>query len=187
MAKRKKSKSPVRTARRGGGKPPRRPSKTAAKKKPAKKAAAGPIPVSSGRGADPARIGAEVVRMLHANTGDKAIWDAWWSPQCESIEGSETRLAWRGRKQIQAKSDWWNSENEVVDGNVEGPYVGATAFSIRFRVQVRTKATGATQWMDEVGVYTVQNGKVVREEFMGLAPASKAAGAPSIALENAMA
>jgi len=33
-------------------------------------------------------------------------------------------------------------------------------------MEVRDKASGATRTMKEVGVYTVRNGKIVREEFM---------------------
>jgi hypothetical protein len=38
-------------------------------------------------------------------------------------------------------------------------------------MDVETKSTGAREWMEEIGVYTVKDGKIVREEFMGFAPA----------------
>jgi hypothetical protein len=165
MAKKKKSKSPARKTRKSGGKTARRPAR-----KTSRAASAGPVPVKTGRGAGPAEIGEAVVSMIRSQAGDKAIWDKWWSPRCESVEGGETKMAWKGRKQIQAKSDWWTSDNEMVGGSVEGPYLGATGFSVRFRMQVRTKSTGKVTSMEEVGVYTVQDGKVIREEFMGLCP-----------------
>jgi hypothetical protein len=33
-------------------------------------------------------------------------------------------------------------------------------------MDVETKSTGKRETMNEVGVYTVQNGKIIREEFM---------------------
>ena len=169
MAKRKmgKKKTAGRSGRKAGGSrkgkaPGRRPARASA--------SAGPVPIKTGRGAGPAEIGEAVVRMIRSQAGDKAIWDKWWSPRCESVEGGETKMAWRGRKQIQAKSDWWTSDNEVVGGTVDGPYLGATGFSIRFRMDIRTKSTGKRTSMEEVGVYTVKDGKVIREEFMGLCP-----------------
>jgi hypothetical protein len=159
MARKKSAKKPARSAKKAARKGARKSGSRPAK---------GPVPVSSGRGASPAEIGAEVVQMIRASAGDPAIWARHWHNQCESVEGGKTAMAWRGMKQIKAKSDWWNQDHAIRGGSVEGPYIGATGFTIRFRAQVETLSTGAVESMEEVGVYTVKNGKVVREEFMGL-------------------
>jgi hypothetical protein len=165
-------KKPARTAsRKGSG----RKSKRTTAKKTAGRAAGGPVPIVTGRGPTPAEIGAEVVQMIRARAGDEAIWARHWHRKCDSIEGGETRMAWRGLKQVRAKSDWWTQDHALRSGEVEGPYLGATGFAIRFKMQVETLSTGVIDSMEEVGVYTVQNGKVIREEFMGLSETPAAA------------
>jgi ketosteroid isomerase-like protein len=48
---------------------------------------------------------------------------------------------------------------------VEGPYVNGDEFVVRFTMDVTPKATGKRMKMDEVGVYSVKNGKIVAERF----------------------
>jgi hypothetical protein len=184
MARKKPAKSAPKKAAR----------KTTAKKasrKPTKKspgrAASGPVPIVTGRGLTPAEIAHDVVQMIRSRAGDEAIWAKHWHKKCDSIEGSETRMAWRGMKQIRAKSDWWTQDHAIRGGGVEGPYLGATGFAIRFKMQVETLSTGVIDSMEEVGVYTVQNGKVIREEFMGLSGAKPDTSAESKTSDTAMA
>lgn len=47
-----------------------------------------------------------------------------------------------------------------------GPFLhGNDRFSLIFDAEITEKATGNTVQMKEVAVYTVANGKIVREEF----------------------
>jgi hypothetical protein len=65
------------------------------------------------------------------------------------------------------KAAWWVSSHTLHGASAEGPYIGATGFAVKFRVDVTENASGKRLLMEEVGVYTVENGKIVREEFMG--------------------
>ena len=47
---------------------------------------------------------------------------------------------------------------------VEGPYVHGDQFVVRFRMEVTPKGKKRMN-LDEVGLYTVQNGKIVEECF----------------------
>ena len=58
------------------------------------------------------------------------------------------------------------NEHTLHGASAEGPYIGATGFAVKFRVDVTENASGKRLLMEEVGVYTVENGKIVREEFM---------------------
>jgi hypothetical protein len=150
------------------------PAKKAPAKKPSGKkggaAAAGAAPtfpgspsrISTGKGASPEQIGKEVVSEF--NKGHYEINAKLWSPKLEGIEGGG--LAWRGFKNVQAKNAFWNAANMVLGASAEGPYVGSTGFAIKFKMDVEDKSTGRRTIMEEVGVYTVQDGKIVREEFM---------------------
>lgn len=125
-----------------------------------------PRAITSGRGPSPADIGAVVVEAFNEHRPDVELWDRFWSDDVESVEGLGVSQAWRGRDAMQAKGEAWIAEHTVHSATAEGPYVGATGFSIRFRMDVEEKSTGNRILMEEIGVYTVRNGKVIREEFM---------------------
>jgi hypothetical protein len=162
----KKSSKPAKKAAKPVKKPAKKAAKKAAPKAASSMSAARPQtgPVSSGGGASPQEIGAAVVAHINAGAGsDAPLWDKYWSPDFVSIEGMG--MQWAGRKDVQAKNDEWMSKHVIHGGSAEGPYVGATGFSIKYKMDVESKEQGRIL-MEEVGVYTVQNGKVVREEFM---------------------
>jgi hypothetical protein len=54
---------------------------------------------------------------------------------------------------------------------VGGPWVGATGFAVKFALEASQKSTGNRIQMEEIAVYTVHNGKIVREEFHFALPA----------------
>jgi len=139
--------------------------KAATKKKGGKKKATEMVPVSSGKGATPGEIAKSV--MAHVQSGahnDAPIWKAHWSNKAVSIEGSGH--AWHGLKAIGKKCEEWMSQHTIHSASASGPFVGATGFSILFDMDIEVKATGQRIKMQEVGVYTVKNGKIVQEEFM---------------------
>lgn len=145
----------------GKGTPKRAKARPAAKKPAVPKQ--NPYPVTTGSGPGPKEIGDSLVTMF--NRGEfKAIEDKWWSPAIESVEGMG--MAWSGRAKVEEKNAWWSSQNEIMGASAEGPYVGASGFAVKFRMEVLEKASGKRTQMEEVGVYAVRDGKIVREEFM---------------------
>lgn len=146
--------------------------KKAGSRKPAAKNAAkpgrglAPAAVKTGPGPAPMEIGQSLVGMF--NQGQFAEIEAkWWNPrEITSVEGVGVAMAWTGRAAVDAKNHEWMNDHVIHGASAEGPFVGASGFAVRFRMDVETKSTGVRQVMDEVGVYTVKNGKIVREEFM---------------------
>lgn len=137
--------------------------KPAAAKKPKAQAGASGSRVTTGPGPNPEAIGKSLVEMF--NKGQFSQIEAkWWSPAIESIEGFG--MAWKGRAAVESKNSNWMSQNTVRGASAEGPYVGATGFSVKFRMDVEEMATNKRTIMEEIGVYTVKNGKIIREEFM---------------------
>ena len=53
-----------------------------------------------------------------------------------------------------------------MGGVAEGPFVGATGFAVKFRMDIKDNSTGRRTLMEEIGVYTVLKGKIIQEEFM---------------------
>lgn len=81
-----------------------------------------------------------------------------------SGDGRETR----GIKGIHGKHAWWEANFEAHDAKVQGPFLhGDDQFAVIFDVDVTEKATGERMPMKEVAVYTVSDGKIVREAFFG--------------------
>lgn len=130
--------------------------------------AGGPTPVLTGKGPSPAELGKRLVEMF--NQGQFAeIENLMWSPKIESIEGATPAgpgMMWSGAKSVRAKGEHWMSQHTIHGASAEGPFVGATGFAVRFKMDVEVKASGHRMLFDEVGVYTIKDGKIVREEFM---------------------
>lgn len=165
------------TAKRAGKTAGKVAGKAAGKRAGKGGASLAPKPVKTGRGPTPAEIGQDFVDMF--NRGQyKEIEEKYWSPQVTSIEGVGVSLAWRGRKAVLAKNNEWVAQHTIRSATAEGPYVGATGFAMKMRMEVEKKEDGSRVLMEEVGVYTVQNGKVVQEEFMygSMTPIAPATG-----------
>lgn len=145
-----------------GGK---KPASNRKKPKAATSAGPAPTPVKTGKGLTPLQAGKLLVQLFKKND-DAGVQKRLWSPKIESVEGLGVALAWKGARACRAKSDDWMSKHRIHDASADGPYVGATGFAVRFRMDVEVLDTGKRIVMEEVGVYTVQNGKIVREEFM---------------------
>jgi hypothetical protein len=145
----------------------------------------GPAPVRTGGGAKASEVGRAVVIHFNAGRPDQELWAKWWHRDAESIEGEGVAMSWSGRKAIEAKSAEWLESHTVHGAAADGPYAGATGFAIKFRMDVEDKTTGERQVMEEIGVYTVQGGKVVREEFF-YGPREAIAGAASGSRSEAM-
>ena len=88
-----------------------------------------------------------------------------WSDDVVSIEAMEGDMARvQGRAAVEAKGAWWYANNDVHSVDVEGPYVNGDQFVVRFTMDVTPKG-GARMQMDEMGVYTLADGKIVEERF----------------------
>lgn len=95
--------------------------------------------------------------------------DKLYAPDAVSVEavdmggqGRETQ----GRDAIRGKHEWWESNFEVLEGDVSDPMPhGDDRFAVIFEVKTRNRESGEIQQMKEVGVYHVADDRIVREEF----------------------
>lgn len=71
----------------------------------------------------------------------------------------------KGLDAIRGKGKWWTDNHTVHKADVFGPYPHDDRFAVRFLYDITNKPSGKRLTMDEVGVFTVENGKIVREEF----------------------
>jgi ketosteroid isomerase-like protein len=71
----------------------------------------------------------------------------------------------KGLAAVKAKGEWWMANHDVHSANVTGPWPHDDKFIVGFQYDVTNKPSGQRMQLDEVGLYTIKNGKIVREEF----------------------
>lgn len=83
----------------------------------------------------------------------------------ESFAPPGADKASQGMAAIQAKGEWWRANHEVHSFSVTGPWPHEDRFIVGFQFDVTHKPSGQRMKMEEMALYTVQNGLIVREEF----------------------
>jgi hypothetical protein len=91
-----------------------------------------------------------------------------YSPDIISVEATAmpggTREA-AGLEAVLGKANWWQANHEVHSATIEGPITSTNHFCVRFTMDVTFKPTGRRHTMDELAVYQVKDGKIIREDF----------------------
>jgi hypothetical protein len=111
----------------------------------------------------------EFVQTIQNHRGISHVAEL-YTENAESVEaavppGRELRIA-KGRIAIQAKREVWAAAHEIQKLSADGPYVHPPNwFAVRFEVQVTQKETDRQMTLREIAMYTVEEGKIVREEF----------------------
>ncbi len=91
--------------------------------------------------------------------------EKYWADDVVSIEAMGEEAVSRGKSAARGKGEWWAGAHDVHSVEVEGPYVNGDQFVVRFKMDMTIKETGVRQRMDEVGVYTLKDGKIAEERF----------------------
>ncbi len=122
--------------------------------------------------ASTAAVAQQLVNLCRAGRNLEAI-DQFYSPKIVSIEsvGSEEMPAeTSGIDAIRQKNQWWFQNNEVHKAEANGPFVGENQFAVQYTFDVTFKPTGQRTEMSEMALYTVKDGKIVKEQFFYNAP-----------------
>jgi ketosteroid isomerase-like protein len=92
-----------------------------------------------------------------------------YAPDAVSVEAAPMpggSAKTEGIEGIKGKHAWWNGAHEVHSARAEGPFMhGRSRFGVIFDADVTNRETGERVKMRELGVYTVRNGRIVKEEF----------------------
>ena len=95
---------------------------------------------------------------------DAKLWDKHYADGWISIEGDGTLF--KGRDEVSAKYKKWQDSTKVYGVEIEGPFVGQSGFSVIFEIDMEPKDGSFPRTKaKEVADYTVENGKIVKEEF----------------------
>ena len=89
-----------------------------------------------------------------------------YAPNIVSVEGDGKETA--GQAPVIKKSEDWVSDKTFNGETVAGPFFNGAnpdQFAVYFTLDVTPKATGKRITLEEVGVYTVKDDKITREQF----------------------
>jgi hypothetical protein len=89
-----------------------------------------------------------------------------YTPDIVSVEGDGKETA--GQGPVIKKSEDWVSDKTFHGETVAGPFFNGASpdqFSVYFTLDITPKATGQRVTREEIGVYTVENDKITREQF----------------------
>ena len=87
-----------------------------------------------------------------------------YAPDIVSVEGDGKETT--GQQPVIHKSEIWQGDNTIHSEKVRGPfYNGPSQFAVHFTFELTRKATGKRATIEEVGVYTVKDDKITREQF----------------------
>ena len=119
---------------------------------------------------DTLTVGKKLVELCRLGKNIEAV-ETLYAPGIVSIEamGSPSMPArMEGIDAIKGKNQWWLDNHDVHSSEAEGPWPHGDRFIVRFKYDVTSKAgpmAGQRMNLDETALYTVEDGKIIQEEF----------------------
>jgi hypothetical protein len=116
-------------------------------------------------------VAKEVVELTRKQAWKEAL-ESLYAKDIVSVEARPNETGspeTRGIDGVRGKVDWWLDAMEAHSVTVHGPFVAHDRFVVRYDMDVTDKASKKRMQLSEVGVYTVKDGKIVREEFLSYA------------------
>ena len=115
-------------------------------------------------------VGQKLVALCQQGKNLEAL-DTLYNKDVESIEamamaGMPAKA--KGVDALKKKHEWWVTNNEMHGGSTKGPFPNGERFAVIYNYDVTPKSgpmAGKRTQMEEVALYTVRGGKIVREEF----------------------
>ena len=89
-----------------------------------------------------------------------------YSPTIVSVEGDGKQTA--GQGPVIKKSEDWVADKTFNGETVAGPFFNGASpdqFTVYFTFDITPKSTGKRKTIEEIGVYTVKNDRITREQF----------------------
>jgi len=105
--------------------------------------------------------------------GERQALEDLYADAAVSVEayGQDAPRVTEGKAGISGKHDWWDANFEVLEASVGGPHLHPghgdvpDRFGLTFTLKAKFKPTGDVTDMNEIALYTVADGNIVREEF----------------------
>src|SRR5216110_3661340 len=113
-------------------------------------------------------VAEKVVELVRKQAWHQAL-DTLYDKDIVSVEAhaSEGESAEkRGIDEVRGKTDRWVNAMEVHSFKAKEPFVAHDRFVVQYDADVTDKESKQRRQISEIGVYTVKDGKIVREEFL---------------------
>jgi ketosteroid isomerase-like protein len=115
-----------------------------------------------------AEVGQKLVDMVREGRNLDAINELYADDvvSVEAMDPPEGEREVRGVDAVRGKNEWWAEQHEVHNASAAGPFPhGEDRFAVHYKYDVTFKPGDQRYSMEEVALYSVADGKVVREEF----------------------
>ena len=115
-------------------------------------------------------VGKKLVAFCKAGKNLDAV-NTLYAPNVESSEVHgmpDFPQHMKGIDAVRKKNQWWFDNHEIHGGDALGPWPHGDRFIVLFKIDVTAKAgpmAGKRMQAEEAGLYTVKDGKIVKEEF----------------------
>jgi ketosteroid isomerase-like protein len=112
-------------------------------------------------------VGKKLVELCKQGKNQEAM-ETLYSPDIVSVEAAPMAnfpAEARGREAVFAKGKWWSENHTVHSATTDGPWPHGDRFAVKFAYDVTNKPSNQRFQMEEIALFTVKNGKIVREEF----------------------
>jgi hypothetical protein len=107
--------------------------------------------------------------FVHWRNNDEAatLRSELYSADIESIEdGNLTEIGHvNGMEGLRKKGAWLSQDFEVHNIKAFAPVVADHFFSVKFEIDTTVKKSGERARLSEIGVYKVEDGKIVKEHY----------------------
>jgi ketosteroid isomerase-like protein len=108
-------------------------------------------------------VAKKVVELVRKRAWYDAL-DQLYANDIVSVEATAPES--RGKDEVRKKIDWWVNAMEVHSFKADEPFVANDRFVVQYDAEVTEKESKQRRKMSEVGIYTVKDGKIAREEFL---------------------
>jgi hypothetical protein len=112
-------------------------------------------------------IGKRYVSLCQQGKSDVCL-DELYAKEAVSVEAAPSSggdRTTKGLDAIRAKDKGWQESHIIHRAEVTGPFPNENRFAVHFVFDVTDKPSGKRMTMDEVGLFTIEDGKITREEF----------------------
>ena len=109
-----------------------------------------------------AEVGNKLVELLKTNDFP-TIYRTLYSHDIVSVEADGKEYV--GMDAINAKNEWWETTMEVHSSENSNAFPHADGFAMTYKMDLTDKSSGQRFVMEEIGVYEVKDGKIVKERF----------------------
>lgn len=112
-------------------------------------------------------VGNKLVSLCKQGKNKEAI-EQLYSKDIISIEpqsSADVPAEMKGIEAVRGKNNWFEEHFQVNKVEVQGPFPHGDQFTVYFKYDTTDKSTKKSMPMEEIALYTTQDGKIVKEEF----------------------